>query len=119
MAASRERHAEEAASLRRLGLTVREVAQLLGVSERAVYRRTAGIDCTPTFDAPDRLATPRARSIWLAMQRQRAHRANLAVDVLERRVARVVALAGVDRPEGRDVGACAATGAEARLRGEA
>jgi hypothetical protein len=91
---------DEAASLRRLGLTVEETADVLGVSRATVLRRTKGLDVTPSGEAPERLRTPRAKAVWLAMQRDRARRRNQALDRIEARVARVLAAGAQEAARG-------------------
>lgn len=88
----------EIVELRMLGLSVDETAAVLDVHRTTVMRRTRGHDLTPTLVVPERLTSPRARAVWLAMQRERARRKDGGLAAVERKVARVLKLADEGRP---------------------
>lgn len=112
--AGRAYRATEAVELRRLGLPVAEVADLLRLSDRTVYRLTAGHDCTPTGAPPERLTSARARKVWRTMVATKARHRYDGEERLAARVSRLLArlpdgpgdrVAGPHEGTGRDTAA--------------
>ena len=79
---------DEARALRAIGLTAPEVGLIIERHPSWVRRYAAHVEYDPNVPLP----TARARRAARALQRMQAHRYQLGVDRLDRRVAKILAL---------------------------
>jgi hypothetical protein len=77
-----------------LGLTTQEVAGVLGCSRTTLWRETRG-HAIPVLECPSELTTPRARTVWRLMMRDRRRNRQEGMRLVEDRIARIIQRAGV------------------------